>query len=67
MKPDVLLEDCLMNENIISRNFETARKMKCYQKENIVYGTVKSIKPYGAFIEVSKNVVGLLQDHYYYQ
>ena len=23
-----------MNENIISRNFETARKMKCYQKEN---------------------------------
>lgn len=49
-----------MNENIISRNFETARKMKCYQKGNIVYGTVKSIKPYGAFIEVSKNVVGLL-------
>ena len=31
-----------------------------FKKGNILQGTVKSIKPYGAFVEVAENVVGLL-------
>lgn len=33
---------------------------KVYKRGKIFYGTVKSIKPYGVFVEVDKNMTGLL-------
>ena len=40
------------------KKFDKAvRKLK---KGNIIQGKIKSIEPYGAFVEVSENVVGLL-------
>ena len=49
-----------MNENMISKDFERIRQIKKYKKGSVLQGTIKSIQPYGAFVEVSPNVVGLL-------
>lgn len=50
-----------MNENIISKDFENQKKyVKKFRVGNVLHGTVKSIQPYGVFIQVSKDVVGIL-------
>ncbi len=49
-----------MSENIISKDFNAIKQKKIFKKNNVLQGVVKSIQPYGAFVEVSKNIVGLL-------
>lgn len=49
-----------MSENIMSKNFVTTKQMKKCKKGSILQGVVKNIQPYGAFIEISQNVTGLL-------
>lgn len=50
-----------MNESIINENYKDySNAIKKFKKGNIISGRIKSIQPYGAFIEVDKNIVGLL-------
>lgn len=50
----------LMNENIMSKDFKSNITKRNYKKGSILQGIVKSIQPYGAFVEVAENVIGLL-------
>lgn len=49
-----------MDENIMSKNFGKIKQIKNYKEGSVLKGTIKSIQPYGAFVEVSPGVVGLL-------
>lgn len=49
-----------MSENIMSKDFESIKKTRNLKKGNVLQGTIKSIQPYGVFVEVYENVVGLL-------
>lgn len=49
-----------MDENIMSKNFGKIKQVKNYKEGSVLKGTIKSIQPYGAFVEVSPGVVGLL-------
>lgn len=50
-----------MNESIINKNYKDySNAIKKFKKGNIISGTVKSIQPYGVFVEIEKNIVGLL-------
>lgn len=46
-----------MNKNTISNDFVKMKKIKAGR---IVKGVVKDIKPYGAFVEISPGIVGIL-------
>lgn len=49
-----------MSDNIMSSDFKSSNQKRIFRKGSILQGTVKSIQPYGAFVEVAENVVGLL-------
>lgn len=50
-----------MEKSIITNNYkELSNSRKVYKKGNVLTGTVKSVQPYGVFVEVGKNMVGLL-------
>lgn len=50
-----------MIESIINENYrDYSNAIKKIRKGSIISGIVKSIQPYGVFVEVEKNIVGLL-------
>ena len=50
-----------MNESIINENYKNySNAIKKFKKGNIISGVIKSIQPYGVFVEIEKNIVGLL-------
>ncbi len=49
-----------MDENNMSRDFGKIKQKNLVRKNHVLQGTIKSIQPYGAFVEVAENVVGIL-------
>ena len=50
-----------MEKSSVLNNYkELSNSRKVYKKGDVVLGTVRGIEPYGVFVEVSKNMVGLL-------